>query len=180
MNPRIITGLYKGQKLAVPASARPMTDRVKTSLFDILGEKIVDARVADLYAGSGNLGFESLSRGAEHVTFVEIDQNAIEIIQQNANKLKISQEKFLLIPDDAQQFSNFRDSSFEILFLDPPFDKSETFSLDGIGKLLDEHGIIILKYPEKEELQVPDSLQTIFKKNIGKNQLLFINKISNV
>ena len=91
---RIIAGRFKGHPLvAFKAShIRPTTDRVKETIFNKLMGELPDARVWDLYAGTGNLGLEALSRGAGHVTFVESHKKSLQILQQNISKLKVESE----------------------------------------------------------------------------------------
>lgn len=81
---RVISGSAKGRPLKSPGAAtRPITDRAKESLFNILGPQVVDANVLDLFAGAGSVGIEALSRGARHATFVELDRDALQAIRQN-------------------------------------------------------------------------------------------------
>ena len=87
---RVITGSAKGRTLKSPGEAtRPITDRVKENLFNILGLHVVDANVLDLFAGAGNVGIEALSRGAKHATFVELDREALRAIYQNLELTKL-------------------------------------------------------------------------------------------
>lgn len=120
---RIISGKYKGHQL-VDFSAghiRPTTDRVKETLFNILMTEIENAQVLDLFAGTGNLGLESLSREAAHVTFVEQNPKSLDIIKKNISKLKVTQN-FKIIQKDVLKFlKQYEDEPFHIIFADPPF-----------------------------------------------------------
>ena len=82
---RVIAGLHRGRRLLGPRgqAIRPTSDRVKEALFSILGERTTGARVLDLYAGTGSIGIEALSRGASHVTFVETDREALRLVRSN-------------------------------------------------------------------------------------------------
>ena len=82
---RVIAGVHRGRRLLGPSgqAIRPTSDRVKEALFSILGERTTGARVLDLYAGTGSIGSEALSRGAAHVTFVEADRTALRLVQSN-------------------------------------------------------------------------------------------------
>src|SRR4051794_29727622 len=80
---RIIAGDWKGRRIAAPPGARPTADRVREALFSILGARVPDAAVLDLFAGSGALGIEALSRGAASVTFVDADRRAVDTVQSN-------------------------------------------------------------------------------------------------
>src|SRR5215213_11146140 len=89
---RIIAGEFRGRRLLPPEGAdvtRPITDRVKQSLFDILAPDIEGARVLDLFAGTGSMGLESLSRGAAHATFFEADRSAAKRLRRNIDTLKV-------------------------------------------------------------------------------------------
>ena len=88
---RVISGTAKGRTLkAAGAATRPITDRAKTSLFNILGARVVDANVLDLFAGAGSVGIEALSRGARAATFVELDRDALNAIRTNLETTKLS------------------------------------------------------------------------------------------
>ncbi len=91
---RVITGKAKGRKLqSVPGdSTRPITDRAKEALFSILGDWIVDTHVLDLFGGTGGVGIECLSRGAEHVVFVDQNRNAIETINANLKHTRLEDQ----------------------------------------------------------------------------------------
>ena len=88
---RIITGLAKGTRLKAPKGmdTRPTADRVKESMFNILGDIVVDAKVLDLFGGTGNLGLEALSRGAAKAVFIDQNQNSINAIKENVNLCKL-------------------------------------------------------------------------------------------
>ena len=89
---RIIAGTHRGRRILPPAtdSTRPITDRVKQSLFDLLAPRIEGAQVLDLFAGTGSMGLESLSRGAAHATFFESDRSAVKLLRQNIDALKLA------------------------------------------------------------------------------------------
>ena len=130
---RIIAGTYRGLALAsvgkgdAGAHLRPTTDRVRESLFNVLmggkyGDAISDARVLDLFAGTGALGLEALSRGAESVTFVDDGRKAQQLISQNIKICKCSAETTLVRADATRLPTNSSDP-FDLIFLDPPYAK---------------------------------------------------------
>jgi 16S rRNA (guanine966-N2)-methyltransferase len=124
---RIISGMSKGRKLATPKSQslRPTSDRVKESIFNVLGEEIEGGVVLDLYAGTGNLGIESLSRGAKKVIFVEKGRHALGLIQRNLAQFGL-EEKSEILPIDANRaigILNQRGEYFDLIFIDPPYEK---------------------------------------------------------
>jgi len=124
---RIISGASKGRKLAVPKSAslRPTSSRVKESIFNILREKIEGRRVLDLFAGTGNLGIEALSRGAKQAVFVEKGGQALRLIRRNLDQSGL-RERSEILPVDASRAIRIlkqRGECFDLIFMDPPYEK---------------------------------------------------------
>ena len=120
---RIIGGKWKGRKLPVAGSSiRPTRDRARVTLFNWLGAELPGARVLDLFAGTGALGFEALSRGADHATFVDNDGHAIENLVRQRTRLE--SEGAVIEHADAMQWlaSQPSDRRWDVVFLDPPFD----------------------------------------------------------
>lgn len=120
---RIISGKYKGHQL-VSFSAdhiRPTTDRVKESLFNMIQGSIEGARVLDLFSGTGNLGLEALSRGAQSVLFVEKNRKSIQILEKNIAKLKVDEDYRILQKDVISFLKSYEGEPFDIIFADPPF-----------------------------------------------------------
>src|SRR5215470_3722371 len=122
---RVIAGSAGGIRLAVPKrGVRPTMDRVKAAIFSSLGDAVVRARVLDLFAGSGALGIEALSRGASSVVFVEADRQSAEIIESNLARTKL---KGRIRQQDVFDFLRHASSAemFDIVFADPPYEKGE-------------------------------------------------------
>ncbi len=121
---RIISGKYKGRHLVSfkAGHIRPTMDRVKETIFNKWMMYVDDARVLDLFAGTGNLGIEALSRGASHVTFVEKNAKSIGIIHENLESLKVDRNEFLVLQKDVLTFlRNHTETKFDLIFVDPPF-----------------------------------------------------------
>ena len=124
---RIISGTSKGRKLVTPKnqSLRPTSDRVKESIFNILREEIEGRMVLDLFAGTGNLGIEALSRGAKRVIFVEKGRHALGLIKRNLTQFGL-EERSEVLPIDAIRAIGIlkqRGRSFDLIFMDPPYEK---------------------------------------------------------
>src|SRR5438034_2378111 len=122
---RVIAGSAGGIRLAVPKSGvRPTMDRVKAAIFSSLGDTIIGARILDLFAGSGALGIEALSRGASSVVFIEADRQSAAIIKDNLAKAKL---KGRVRQQDVFDFLRHASSieMFDIVFADPPYEKTE-------------------------------------------------------
>lgn len=141
--PRIIAGEAGGRRLSVPAgeAVRPTSDRVKESIFAALGPgRLVGARVLDLYAGSGALGLEALSRGAVEAVFVERDRAAGRAIQANIESLRFSDRAVLrLRPVATLLAAGPEGPPFELALLDPPYD-TPAVEVDSVLRLLVEEG----------------------------------------
>lgn len=131
---RIVAGNFKGRALAAigkgdaGAHLRPTTDRTRESLFNMLGggrfgDPITEARVLDLFAGTGALGLEALSRGAAHATFVDDGNKANSLLRQNI-KICQAQSQTKIIRRDARKLSHNPDAPYDLIFLDPPYGKA--------------------------------------------------------
>ena len=127
---RVIAGAYRGRRLSTPAgrSTRPTSDRVREALFSILGP-VAGLRALDLYAGSGALGIEALSRGAADVVFVDSDRRAAAAIRANLQRLGAAGERAptLVITRDALRFLSSTPAAgprFDLVFVDPPYDSA--------------------------------------------------------
>ena len=121
--PIIQGGRLRGTRLAVAAGrvTRPTRSRVREALFNVLADRLADARVLDLYAGSGALGLEALSRGAAHATFVERDPRALACLRANIAACRLSPEQFTLLVTDAQACVPPAGAVIDLALLDPPF-----------------------------------------------------------
>ncbi len=121
---RIIAGEFRGRKLLPPEGlvTRPITDRVKQSLFDILSPVLVDANVYDCFAGTGSMGLECLSRGARHVTFFESDRSAVGRLKRNIQTVGV-ETKSRVVASDLFKWFDSADarSNIDLIFLDPPY-----------------------------------------------------------
>jgi len=131
-NMRVIAGTHRGRRLNAPRTdhLRPTSDRVREALFSILGNRLTNSRFLDLYAGTGAVGIEAVSRGAIHVTSVESDREALKLLQRNVQICQIGDEltmrpqaveKFLCNPDQWN-------GPYDIVFADPPYSDAQEFS----------------------------------------------------
>ena len=126
---RIIGGMWKGRKLSFPATKhlRPTLGRARESLFNWLAADIQDARCLDLFAGSGALGFEALSRGAAEVTFVEQDRKVARVLRANISN--VGTTKAQVFTEPAERFLRRHQAPWDIVFLDPPFRSNKLTSV---------------------------------------------------
>jgi len=146
---RIIAGSKKGSRIFAPKGrdTRPTADRVREALFSILGDRVQDARVLDLFAGSGALGLEALSRGAVTATFVEHDAKAIAALRANLDALGAGDAARVVKADAIRYARGLGVGSFDLAFADPPYAKglarelAEAFAATPFaGLLCIEHG----------------------------------------
>ncbi|MBU0534772.1 16S rRNA (guanine(966)-N(2))-methyltransferase RsmD [Patescibacteria group bacterium] len=143
---RIITGSAKNKKLKAPdiEGFRAVQEITKASLFSMLGEKITDAVCLDLFAGSGNLGLEALSRGALWCDFVDESPESIKVIEENIVMCGFL-EKSSVIRKDAGKYVVNTDRNYDVILLDPWYkDTSHRHLVSNLGNILKENGIIAL------------------------------------
>jgi 16S rRNA (guanine(966)-N(2))-methyltransferase RsmD len=122
---RIVAGEYRGRRLTSPdwEGLRPTSDRLRETLFNIVGPSIAGARVLDGYAGTGAIGIEALSRGAAHVTFVERDRRARQLIETNLSQLGLSaaNDRVIIRADFMTAARGPAGDAFDLIILDPPY-----------------------------------------------------------
>lgn len=144
---RVIAGKAKGSKLYSldGLDVRPTLDRVKESLFSILYPYLMDASVLDLFAGSGSLGIEALSRGAKSCTFVDVSRMSCECVERNLNKTGLS-DLAVVRKISAENFLKVSSEIYDIIFLDPPYSKGmEDVVIKNISSCIHEDTIIVLE-----------------------------------
>ena len=156
---RITGGVNRSRLLETPnvSSTKPTMDKVRTGVFSALGTSVESAKVLDLFAGSGSYGFEALSRGASHVTFVDLSSVAVDVIKKNAASLK--EKNVTIIQDDVLSFLEQNPQEFSIIFVDPPYklDVYEKVVKTLIRRnLLAENAIIVLE--SEKELNIDESV----------------------
>ncbi len=183
---RVIAGSAGGINLDVPKKGvRPTMDRVKAAIFSSLGELVIGARILDLFGGSGGLGIEALSRGAASAVFVDSDRRSVETIERNLTRAGV---KGTVYCRDVFDFlrPNRSEDSFEIIFADPPYDRTSAgarysdllLENEPLPKLLASNGIFVLEKRPEEELSIPSSWQLIRAKKYGATEVLFLSAVT--
>lgn len=153
---RVIAGEYKGRRLQTPPdySVRPTTDKVKEALFSILADRIWASNVLDLFSGTGNLGIEALSRGAELCVFADSSRDSLRLIKSNIAHCKAEEGARVVAGDFRKTLMNLSEK-FDIILLDPPYDKGflePSFELIRQQELLKEGGVIVAEHRKEEQL----------------------------
>jgi 16S rRNA (guanine966-N2)-methyltransferase len=158
---RIIAGTHRGHKISAPAGTdtRPTSDRVRENVFNILGP-VDDAVVLDLYAGSGALGLEALSRGAAQAVFVDRDPDAVRVIEHNLDKLRL---RATVLRQDAVAALAGEKRKYDLVFVDPPYDmytELEPKLALHLPGLLAEEGVVVVETDASVEPDLPLELRT--------------------
>src|SRR5262245_8383675 len=180
---RVIAGSAGGIRLAVSKrGVRPTMDRVKAAIFSSLGDAVVGAHVLDLFAGSGALGIEALSRGASCVVFVEADRQSAEIIQSNLAKTRLQGR---IRQQDVFHFLREASGSemFNIIFADPPYEKThdgrhftaELLANEKLSQLMETGGIFVLEKQPAEPVAEMRFWRVRRQKTYGATEVLFLS-----
>ena len=184
---RVIAGSAGGVRLAVSKrGVRPTMDRVKAAIFSSLGDTIIGASVLDLFAGSGALGIEALSRGASSVLFVEEDRQSIEVIQKNLAKTRL---EGCVRRQDVFDFLRISSgiAKFHVVFADPPYEKTKSgerftetlLTNKALVQLLEPDGVFILEKRSAEALSEMKLWRVVRQKAYGATEILFLSAVRN-
>ena len=184
---RVIAGLAGGIHLTVPQrGVRPTMDRVKAAIFSSLADQVIDAPILDLFAGSGGLGIEALSRGAASVLFVEEDRESIAAIEKNLAKTNL---RGRVRQQDVFEFlrrSSFAEK-FRIIFADPPYEKTKSgerfteklLADKRLPQLLEPDGVFVLEKQPGEKLPETASWTAVRARTYGATEVLFLSATRN-
>ncbi|GIW47778.1 MAG: methyltransferase [Deltaproteobacteria bacterium] len=180
---QVLTGKVKGRKLKVPRgrTIRPTTSRVKKVIFDTLGD-ISDFEVLDLFAGSGSLGIEALSRGASEVTFVEKNPSVCRVLRENLTLCGFLDRATVICSDYGLALKRLKRSakSFDLVFIDPPYSLYEKKSVSELVReaegVLRKDGIIVIEHNYRlEDKDTPEGFTRVTKP-FGGTQLSFFRR----
>ena len=181
---RIITGTARGCRLKTPKGqdTRPTADRIKESLFNILGTKVYGRTVLDIFAGTGNLGLEALSRGAKQGVF--IDKATAKLIEENAQLTRLTSQVTVYGTDVFLKLNQLAAAkqSFDLVFCDPPYHKGlwekALLSIDKFDGLLAHNGILVVEHgADENEIPATESLVLVMNRRYGHTtQLSFFQR----
>jgi len=183
---KIVGGKYRGRKIkSLPKREdtkllRPTTERVKESVFSIINNYLRSSKFLDLFAGTGNVGIEALSRGAEKVIFVENDKRFCKLIAENLKSLGIERNRYEIMCEDfisALKRLKKRKEVFDFIYADPPYERgfyTKIVHMVKNFKLLDRDGILILEEPKKSPFLENDYF-IIERRTYGTTLVTFIN-----
>jgi 16S rRNA (guanine966-N2)-methyltransferase len=172
---RIVGGAYKRRSLKVPKKGvRPTKGIVRGAIFNILSDLIMNAEVLDIFAGSGALGIEAISRGARHCVFVE---KRPRHLRANISDLLSGSQARIIVEDFRRALRMLKDRKFGVIFADPPYDRHYVqIVLEEIDDhdLLTHGGMIVIEHSPSEEFTVPEALEKIKERKYGDTKLSFI------
>lgn len=178
MNVRIIAGKFGGRTIKSPDSkvTHPMGDRVRGSLFNIIGDEIKDAKVLDIFAGTGAVGLEALSRGAANVTFVERDKLANKILTENIATLGVENQTELAKFGASTWIEKNQGNFFDIIFADPPYNDPQFSTVSRLGGLLKPNGLMVLSISGRGAVPLVNEVVVVDNRSYGNAVLTFYRK----
>lgn len=180
---RVISGSARGHKLKAPEglTTRPTTDRIKESLFNIIAADLYECRFLDLFSGSGGIGIEALSRGAEKAVFVDRDKNSISVIKDNLRATKFENKAVVMNCDIVSAISKLGSlgEKFDIIFMDPPYNKGfikNTLTYIVRENILSETGYIIAEQSREDEVPNVPGLEVVRIKDYKITKMTFLSR----
>jgi 16S rRNA (guanine966-N2)-methyltransferase len=182
---RIISGISKGKRLTTPKghALRPTSDRVKESIFNILGEAVEGKVVLDLFAGTGNLGIEALSRGAKRALFVERGREATRLIKSNLSQCRMAMVSEIIPKDVIRTIGTLhqRGETFDLILMDPPYEKGlieKTLWKLQFHRIYHNDSILIIEHDRREPLPTDlDGWNLIRQRKIGDTLISFLTPL---
>lgn len=180
---RVISGSARGHKLRAPEglTTRPTTDRIKESLFNIIAADLYECRFLDLFSGSGGIGIEALSRGAEKAVFVDRDKKSVSVIRDNLRATRLEERAQVMNCDIASAISKLGSlgEKFDIIFMDPPYNKGfveNTLTYIVRENILSETGYIIAEQSREDEVPNVPGLEVVRIKDYKITKMTFLSR----
>ena len=178
---KIIGGKFKGRVIEAPRGllSRPPLAIIRESVFNVMGQEMEARTVLDLFSGSGSLGFESLSRGASRVHFVDASPRSAKMIRRNAESLGVM-DSCVIVRDDAAGFVQaWNGRAFDTIFVDPPFlsgKAAPVLAAMQSSPAVSGETVIVVRVHRRETLDVPEPFRVFKERRFGENLVLFISK----
>ena len=182
---RVIAGSHRGRRLSGPhgSALRPTSDKVRGAIFSILGAQVFGGRILDLYAGTGAVGIEALSRGASAVTFVESDPRAVQLLQKNLRSCRLVEQAQVRMGHVAAflQRKDWWGEPYDVLFADPPYAAPE--EVDVLihacrPGLLSEHATVVIEHDSRTDLPASIDHATLVRRYVYGDTALYLYDVS--
>jgi 16S rRNA (guanine966-N2)-methyltransferase len=179
MNIRIISGEYGGRLIDAPSGRRmhPMGERIRNAMFNSVGSEIRGGAVLDAFAGTGAVGFEALSRGAVHATFVERDKLLQKIIGGNIDRLGVADRSTLIRTSVTSWLNTSKAQQFDIIFADPPYHDPQLSTVTRLFDLLKPNALMVLSHPGKGEVPTKNGVVVVDNRSYGNADLTFYRRV---
>lgn len=160
---RVIGGIYGGRKLDAPdgRTTHPMGERIRNALFNSLNDQVNGATVLDAFAGTGAVGIEALSRGAESAIFIEKDRIAQKCIANNIANLNLADAKLVKATVSAW-LDTYKGPGFSIIFADPPYYDTQLAAITKLTSVLNKDGLLVLSWPETQPAPQLSGMEAVF------------------
>ena len=179
---RIISGEKKGTRLfsLKKRKIRPTSDKVKGAIFNVL-VSVEDKKILDLFAGSGALGIEALSRGAEQVVFVDSSFNSLDLVRKNLEKLEFRDKSRLIKKNVLRFLKSESEGRFDLILVDPPYGKGlcqKVLEILSEKECLNAKGVLVIEHHKKEKIEKVGNFILLQERKYGDTLVSFFRKIS--
>jgi 16S rRNA (guanine966-N2)-methyltransferase len=178
MNIRIISGEFGGRKIEAPDTDKthPMSERARNALFNSIAQHIEGAKVLDVFAGTGAIGLEALSRGAHDVTFVERDHTAQQVLARNVTTLNV-ENRVVIARTNVENWLTTRDDGlYDLIFADPPYGDTQFSTVSQLFGLLKPDALMVLSHPGRGEIPTKTGVVVVDNRSYGNAYLTFYRR----
>ncbi|MDN5274565.1 MAG: putative Methyltransferase [Candidatus Saccharibacteria bacterium] len=178
MNIRIISGEFGGRKIEAPDTDKthPMSERARNALFNSIAHHIEGAKVLDVFAGTGAIGLEALSRGAHDVTFVERDRTAQQVLAKNVTTLNV-ENRVVIARTNVENWLTTRDDGlYDLIFADPPYGDTQFSTVSQLFGLLKPNALMVLSHPGRGEIPTKTGVVVVDNRSYGNAYLTFYRR----
>ena len=179
---RIVAGEFRGRNLFAPegAETRPTADRVRESIYNILALRVPGAEVLDLFAGSGALALEAISRGARFAALCDVSRDAARVIERNIALVRAEDRTLFVHADWRDALSRLRGRKFSIVFLDPPYRMEDVYAsaaeaMRALG-LLAEGAVLVMEHAIETPLKLPAGFEIYDERRYGKTAVALVRE----
>ena len=178
MQIRVIAGEFGGRKLEAPDTSRthPMGERIRNALFNKIASELPDAEVLDVFAGTGAVGIEALSRGAKSAVFIERDRIAQKVITNNIESLNIEDRAKLVRTSVANWLDTAEPQLFDVIFVDPPYHDTQFSTVTKLFGLLKPGALMVLSHPGRSESPTKAGVVVVDNRSYGDAVLTFYRR----